>query len=122
MAESYTDWERADEILAVDKPADASRLGEKVRIRTMNCITSEVLTSRHDYDTPAWWTQAPNAMLEALKAKSFDNEELTNRLLATSARPLARATKYDRRWGICCTLRHGVEWFRLSGQGTGRAS
>ena len=67
MAESYTDWERADEILAADKPVEASRLREQVRIRTMNCITGEVFTSHHVYDTPEWWTQAPTAMLEARK-------------------------------------------------------
>ena len=52
-------------------------------------------------------------MLEARKAKFFDNEELTSRPLATSPRPSAREAKYDRRWGIGCTFEEtqwSMEW------------
>ena len=80
-----------------------------MRIFKVDCITGNVSTSRYAYDTTEWWTQAPNAMLEALKAKFYGNEGLTSKLLATSPRPLARAAKYDRRWGIACTLEE-AQW------------
>ena len=113
MAESYTYWGRADEILAAVKPSEAARLGKQVRIFKVDCITSKVSTSRNAYDTVEWWAQVPNAMLDALNVKFYGNEELASRLLATSRRPLARAAKYGRRWGIACTLEEaqwGVEW------------
>ena len=92
-----------------------SRLGKQVRIHAVDPVTGEVYTARNAYDTPEWWAKAPNAMLGALKAKFYGNEELTNRLLETSPRPLARAAKYDRRWGIGCTCtleeaQWGIEW------------
>ena len=97
MAESYADWGRADEILANGKPSEAARLGKLVRIFKVDRITGKVSTSRYAYDTAQWWTQAPNAMPEALKAKLYGNEELASKLLATSPRPLTRAAKCDRR-------------------------
>ena len=51
MAESYTDWGRADEILAAAEPAEVSRLGKQVRILAIDYITSKVYTLSNPYDT-----------------------------------------------------------------------
>jgi ribA/ribD-fused uncharacterized protein len=113
MAELYTDWRRADEILAAEKPAEAVSLGKRIRIQAVDTCTGEVYTVRNAYNTPEWWSHAPGAMLEALKSKFCGNELLSNRLLETSPRPLARAAQYDRRWGIGCRLEYaqwGMEW------------
>ena len=113
MAELYTDWRRADEILAAEKPAEAVSLGKRIRIQAVDTCTGEVYTVRNAYNTPEWWSHAPGAMLEALKSKFCGNEVLSNRLLETSPRPLARAAQYDRRWGIGCKLEYaqwGMQW------------
>ena len=46
MAELYTDWRRADEILAAVKPAEAVTLGKQVRIQAVDTCTGEVYTVR----------------------------------------------------------------------------
>ena len=113
MAEHFTDWDRAAEILKADSPFDAERLGKIIRIRSLNGMTGEVTTIRHAYNSNEWWKQAPSAMFKALTAKFHGNEVLTKRLLATFPNDLAKSSQSSVRWGI--GLSHteatlGMEW------------
>ena len=100
MAELFSDWDRADEILKSDSPFEAANLCKTVRIYSIDAVTGEVSTARYAFDTEEWWQSAPSVMADALTAKFYGNEALTARLLATFPKPLAKASQSDLRWGI----------------------
>lgn len=83
-AEYFNDQESLIKILNLKKPQEQKQVGKKVK----------------GFNKELWEEVSYKIMLDGLRLKFTQNNELKNKLLATNNKTLVEGSPYDKKWGV----------------------